>query len=170
MKALVYCYRSGWMNNVVGLALAGIVARPLTCPPLTAETFPYVRLGEVDLIYIALHGVPRARVLHGDEQIPALSLAGVQEGPRLLDGAIVVLEGCYQAETLFPQVFLERGARAVFASPERTFDRLFGLGEAGKAGMAIVRRMRAGLAPDDAAQDSGFVAFSGRDKINSYFA
>lgn len=168
MKALIYCYQSGWLNNALGLALAGIVVRPLTCPPLTAETFPYARLGEVELIYIALHGSPRARVLHGDEQIPALALERVQAGPRL-DRAIVVLEGCYQAGTLFPRAFLERGARAVFASPERTFDRRWGLGAAGKAGLEIVRRVRAGLAPDVAALDSGFMAFAGRDEINGGF-
>lgn len=167
MKTLVYCYRSGWINNAVGLLQAGILTRPLTCPPLTAESFPYERLGEADLIYIALHGTPRARVLRGDEQIPALALERVQDGPRL-DGAIVILEGCYQAETLFPQAFLARGARAVFANPEQTFDRRLGLGAAGKAGLEIVRRLRAGAAPDVAAQDSGFLAFVGTD-INGGF-
>jgi len=167
VKALIYCYRSGWLNNALGMALAGIVARPLTCPPLTAETFPYERLAEADLIYIALHGSPRARVLRGDEQIPALALERVQDAPRIA-GAIVILEGCYQAETLFPQAFLARGARAVFASPERTFDRRLGLGAAGKAGLEIVRRLRAGASPDAAAQDSGFLAFVGQD-INGGF-
>ncbi len=161
MKALIYCYRSGMLNNLLGRALAGIVARPLTCPPLTADTFHYETFAGMDLIYIALHGSPRARVLRGDEQIPALALERVQDGPRL-DGAIVILEGCYQAETLFPQAFLERGARAVFASPEQTFDRRLGLGAAGKAGLEIVRRVRAGASPDAAAQDSGFLAFWAR--------
>lgn len=169
MKALIYCYRSGWVNNVLGLVMAGIVARPLTCPPLTAETFPYEQLAEVDLIYIALHGVPRARVLCGDEQIPALALEGVQDGPRLDRMPVVILEGCYQAETAFPAAFLAKGARAVFASPQRTFDRRWGLGTAGKAGLGIVRRLQAGYAPDEAARDSGFMAFAGRDEINGYF-
>lgn len=170
MRALIYCYRSGWLNNALGLALAGIVARPLTCPPLTAETFPYERLAEVDLVYIALHGSPKARVLRGDNEVAALSLARLEDGPRLERQPVVILEGCYQAETRFPAAFLAKGARAVFASPERTFDRRLGLGTAGKAGLEIVRRLQAGRPPDAAARDSGFVAFADRNEINGHFA
>lgn len=142
MKTLVYCYKSGWMNNALGLALAGIVTRPWTCPPLTAETFPYQTLAEVDLIYIALHGSPRARVLRGDDGVPAISVEGVLDGPEL--HAAVILEGCYGAKTAFPHAFMERGARIVIASTKQTFDRRVGLGEVGRAGRDIVRALVSG--------------------------
>lgn len=145
MKTLIYCYRSGWFNNAFGLALAGIFTRPLTCPPLTAETFPYAQLAEYELIYIALHGAPKMRLLRGDDGIPALDVDGVLNGPQLQPGAIVILEGCYGAKTPFPRVFKERGAAAVIASRDATFDKRITLGRAGAACSAIVRRVRAGM-------------------------
>lgn len=151
MKALIYCYRSGWVNNALGLALAGIFTRPLTSPPLTAGTFPYARLADYDLIYIALHGAPKSRVLRGDEGIPALDVEGVLAGPRLREGAVVILEGCYGAKTPFPQAFMERGAHAVIANRDATFDKRITLGRAGTAGSAMVRALRAGKAPPDLA-------------------
>lgn len=142
MKALVYCYLSGMINNALGLLQAGIVAWPLTCPPLTAETFPYERLAEVDLIYIALHGTPKAHTLYGDDGRPALLVEGVLTGPEL--HANVVLEGCYGAKTAFPRAFMERGARMVVASGIQTFDRRIGLGSAGRAGRDIVQALVSG--------------------------
>lgn len=142
MKTLVYCYRSGWINNAMGLLQAGILTRPLTCPPLTAESFPYERLGEADLIYIALHGTPKAHTLYGDDGRPALMVEGVLVGPEL--HASVVLEGCYGAKTAFPRAFMERGARMVVASGARTFDRRVGLGSAGRAGRDIVQALACG--------------------------
>jgi len=150
MKALIYCYRSGWVNNALGLALAGIFTRPLTSPPLTAGTFPYARLADYDLIYIALHGAPKSRVLRGDEGIPALDVEGVLAGPRLREGAVVILEGCYGAKTPFPRAFKERGAAAVIASREQTFDFRRRLGDAGRAGLAVVKALRAGMTPEQA--------------------
>lgn len=155
MKTLIYCYRSGWFNNALGLALAGIFTRPLTCPPFTAETFPYEHLGAVDLIYIALHGAPKARMLRGDDGTPALDVDGILSGPQLRDGAVVILEGCYGAKTPFPKAFMERGARAVVASGEQTFDYRRKLGEAGRAGLAVVRALRAGMTPDEAVRAAG---------------
>jgi len=148
MKALIYCYRSGWVNNALGLALAGIFTRPLTSPPLTAETFPYARLAKVDLIYIALHGAPKARLLHGDDGIPALDVDGVLNGPSLRPGAVVILEGCYGAKTPFPQAFKERGARAVISSAKRTWDKPRMLGTAGRLGSMMVKALLQGAAPE----------------------
>jgi hypothetical protein len=142
MKTLLYCYRSGWINNALGLLQAGIVTRPLTCPPLTAETFPYERLADVDLIYIALHGSPKGMALYGDGNLPALSVEGIIDGPEL--HGVVILEGCYGAKTAFPQAFMARGAGMVISSRERTFDRRYGLGEAGRMGRDLVRALRAG--------------------------
>jgi hypothetical protein len=144
VKALLYCYRSGVVNNVLGLALAGVFTKPLTCPPLTATTFPYERLGEVDLIYIALHGAPGWEVLRGDDYIPALDVARVLSGPRLREGCTVILEGCYGARTPLPAAFYEMGAVVVIASEQQTWDRKRGLGRAGKAGSAMVRALMGG--------------------------
>ncbi len=146
MRALLYCYKSGLINNVLGLALAGVVTRPFTSPPLDAESFPYARLANADLIYIALHGMPGKGVLWGDEMLPALDVHGVSGGPDMRPGAVVILEGCYGAKTPFPQAFKERGAAAVFASRDETFDKRFTLGKAGTAGNLMVRRLRAGMA------------------------
>jgi len=140
---------------MLGLAMAGIVARPLTCPPLTADAFPYERLAEADLIYIALHGGPKARVLYGDGQIPALTIEKITDGPSM--HAVVILEGCYGAKTAFPQAFLQKGASAVIGSTQQTFDRRIGLGPAGHTGMKIARRLRDGLSPVDAVRDSDFI-------------
>jgi len=142
MKTLVYCYREGMINNLFGLMQAGIVTRPLTSPPLTAETFPYERMAEADLIYIALHGSPKGRVLYGDGDIPALSVEGIIDGPEL--HGVVILEGCYGAKTAFPRAFVARGAKMVISSRERTFDRRYGLGEAGRMGRDLVRALREG--------------------------
>jgi hypothetical protein len=142
VRTLVYCYRSGWINNALGLLQAGIVVWPLTSPPLTAETFPYERLGEVDLIYMALHGSPKAHTLYGDGEVPALRVDGILGGPEL--HATVILEGCYGAKTAFPRAFMERGARIVIASTKQTFDRRVGLGEVGRAGRDIVRALVSG--------------------------
>ncbi|OQA19153.1 MAG: hypothetical protein BWY63_01811 [Chloroflexi bacterium ADurb.Bin360] len=153
MKALVYCYKSSVLNNWLGLALAGIMTRPLTCPPLTAETFPYARLAEVDLVYIALHGTPKARVLLGDAEIPALDVEGILAGPRLRDGTVVILEGCYGAKTPFPRAFIERGATAVISSGKRTWDKLRSLGPAGRLGSVMVRALLHGASPEAAAPE-----------------
>lgn len=142
MKALLYCYRSGKINNALGLARARVFAIPLTSPPLTAETFPYAQLGEAELIYIALHGSPKSRMLYGDAQIPALSVDRILDGPAL--HAAVILEGCWGAKTPFPRAFIERGARMVIASHTQTVDWRFGLGEAGRIGSALVRALAAG--------------------------
>ncbi len=158
MKALIYCYKSGWLNNLIGLALAKAPALPLTCPPLTADTFPYARLGEVDLIYIALHGTPGTPTLWGDEGIPALTVAGVLAGPQLRPSCRVVLEGCYGARTPFPAAFYERGAQIVVASDYKTWDRRRGLGRAGRAGSAVVKKLLAGVtAPDEIAEDDFYI-------------
>lgn len=158
MKALVYCYRSGWTNNLLGLARAGVVALPLTCPPLTAETFPYERLADADLIYIALHGSPGWRTLRGDNDIPALDVDRVLAGPQLRPGCKVVLEGCYGARTPFPAAFYARGAAVVVASDEKTWDRRRRLGRAGKAGSNIVRKLVAGnVDPVAIAEDEFYV-------------
>ena len=156
MRTLLYCYRSGWINNVLGLALAGIMTKALTCPPLTAETFPYTQLGEVELIYIALHGSPKSRVLYGDNNIPALRVENVLTGPLLLPGAAVILEGCYGAKTAFPKAFLERGARVVIASQEKTLDRRIGLGAAGRIGSLLVKTLVTGGNVNALAANSGF--------------
>jgi len=148
MRTLIYCYKSGWFNNALGLALAGIFTRPLTCPPLTAETFPYAQLADYDLIYIALHGAPKAHLLRGDDGIPALDVAGVLKGPQLRPGAVVILEGCYGAKTPFPQAFLKQGAAAVIASREKTWDKLLTLGTAGRFGSAMVKALRDGVVFD----------------------
>ena len=153
MKALVYCYKSSVLNNWLGLALAGIMTRPLTCPPLTAETFPYARLAEAELIYIALHGTPKSRLLRGDESIPALDVDGILAGPQLQPGAVVILEGCYGAKTPFPRAFIERGARAVISSPKRTWDKPRMLGTAGRLGSTMVRALLQGASPEAVAPE-----------------
>ena len=144
MKTLLYCYRSGIMNNWLGLALAGVLTRPLTCPPLDAGSVPYERLREMDLLYIALHGDPsRSRdVLYGDDWRPALEADQIAEGQRL-DGLIVILEGCWGAATAFPAVFEALGA-TVAAARAPTWDKRVGLGRAGRLGMALVRGLRKG--------------------------
>ena len=144
MRTLVYCYRSGQLNNWLGLVKACVFPSVLTSPPLTAETFPYERLGERDLIYIALHGLPGRDVLWGDNQVVALDATRIAVGPRLRKGAVVILEGCYGLKTPFPEAFLERGAAAVIGSPVKTFDKLRGLGQAGRAGSALVKALRQG--------------------------
>ncbi len=145
MRTLIYCYKSSALNNWLGLALAGIMTRPLTSPPLTADTFPYARLADYDLIYIALHGAPKSRLLKGDADIPALDVDGILAGPQLRDGTVVILEGCYGAKTPFPQAFIARGATAVIANRERTWDKLRSLGPAGHLGSAMVKALRAGM-------------------------
>jgi len=142
VKTLVYCYRSGMINNMFGLMQAGIVTHPLTSPPLTAETFPYERLADADLIYIALHGAAKGCRLYGDGKLAALSVEGILAGPEL--HGVVIMEGCYGAKTAFPRAFVERGARMVISSREKTFDRRYGLGEAGRIGRDLVRALRDG--------------------------
>ena len=144
---LIYSYRSGAVNNWLGLALAGMPTRPLTCPPLDAATFPYARLAEADLVYIALHGSPGARMLYGDANNPALDARRIETVKR---GAVVILEGCYGLETFFPQAFLMAGASAVLASRDATWDRRWRLGPAGRAGLAMLRALRAGKTAGDA--------------------
>jgi hypothetical protein len=153
MKALIYCYASSALNNWLGLALAGIMTRPLTSPPFTAETFPYTRLADYDLIYIALHGAPKSRLLKGDADIPALDVDGILAGPQLRDGTVVILEGCYGAKTPFPRAFIERGATAVISSGKRTWDKPRMLGTAGRLGSAMVRALLHGASPEAAAPE-----------------
>lgn len=147
-RVLAYCARSWRINTFVGLLAAGRVVKPLTCPPLTAETFDYDLLAEASLAYVALHGIPGQPYLYGDGWLTALSVAGVAEAPEM-PGLIVFLEGCFGAETGMPEAFLERGAAAVVASTAETEDRTVGLGPAGRLGRDFVRGLRRGLTAGD---------------------
>ncbi len=151
---LLYCARSWIVNNWLGLLLAGVVTRPLACPPFTDETFPYDRLCKVKAAYIALHGeVDQPGVLFGDERapatgdyrrIPALSARRIREGGRL-KGLVVFLEGCNGMRTEFPEAFLSQGAAAVVGSVSETFDMTLTLGPAGVFGREFVRGLRRGM-------------------------
>ena len=163
MKTLLYCYRSGVVNNALGLIKARVLPQSvLTAPPLTADTFPYHELEGIDLAYIVLHGVPGFRdVLFGDHNTLALH-AGRINGLNLV-GLSVVLEGCNGLKTNFPQAFLDAGARVVVASAEPTYDYLVGLGEAGRVGSRVVSRIRDGKPLDDVLAGTDFVAMTRPD-------
>ena len=138
---LLYCARSWRVSATLTLAAAGRLARPLTCPPLTEETFPYERLAVARLAYVRLHGLPQQPYLYGDDWLTAMSARRLRGGPRL-QGTVVILEGCFGAG--MAEVFVEMGAAAVVANDGETVNRTLRLGPAGWFGRDVVKALDGG--------------------------
>jgi len=139
---LLYCCKSWAFNNWLGLWRAGVMVRPLTCPPLNSASFPYWKMDAASLVYVALHGMEGVEdVLVGDDRIPALSSNRIKDmgGIFATGGQVVILEGCFGLSTAFPQAFIDAGAEVVIGARTPTVDRRVTLGPAGKAGSRAVR-------------------------------
>jgi hypothetical protein len=155
MNTLLYCYRSGVVNNMLGLGLAGVFVRPLTSPPLTLATFPYEHLAGQDLVYFALHGRSYdPNHLYGDDGQIAISVELLRLKAPAMKGAIVVLEGCYGALTAFPTAFHTLGAAAVISSRTATYDRRWRIGRAGRLGKDLVKALRGGCSVGEAVEEA----------------
>lgn len=164
MRVMLYCYRSGVINNSLGIIRAGVIPRPIfTSPRLTAETFPYAELEKVDVAYICLHGLPNIPSdLFGDNMVRALTVKPIRH--LKLNGLKVILEGCYGLATNFPQAFLDAGAAFVIGSKEPTQDYLMWLGDAGKVGSDLLRRVIRGEDFTEVLTDSVFALVGREDK------
>jgi hypothetical protein len=167
MKALLYCYRESAFNNWLGLARAGVLCRPMTAPPLSDQTFPYDRLRDVDLVYIALHGSPaQTEMLFADAAMtqPAFSSAFLSTVAPSMAGSVVILEGCWGLATIFPEIFQDLGASAVIASQKPTYDRLRGLGSAGALMSRVVGALKRGAPVGEALERAKNKVDKGRDQ------
>jgi hypothetical protein len=124
---------------------------PLTCPPLTASTFPVEQLTGRDLIYFDLHGLPRADFWQGDGG--AVALEAWQIRSVNLSGAVVFATNCYLGDDHSPMLtaLLEAGAAAVVAGGGRNWLPRSGLAYgAGLLGLWVRRMLAAGHSPERA--------------------
>jgi len=110
MKVFAYCALE--FEEVTRRA-AGV--EPLTCPPVTANSFDPHQLEGRDLVYFDLHGAPGGTCWLGYEWVVALcnrDLAGID-----LSGVTVFAANCNLANSDSPMMdaLLEAGARYVIA-------------------------------------------------------
>ena len=144
--------------------------KPLTSPPLRAETFDATQLEGAQLLYFDLHGQPGAPFWMGDDEIIALR---AEQIARLdLRGAVVFALSCYLADAGSPMMdaFLDAGARYViggdgenYASSSSAdygaallgywFRRLVDIGADPLRALAIAKR-RVGIGPGLAKDDT----------------
>lgn len=135
MKLAAYCCRSWLVSTWLA---AG--ARPLTCPPLTADSVQPVQF-QAAVLYIRLHGLPDQPFLYGDGWQTALAatwVAGLK-----LPASLVFLEGCYGGQ--IAEAFLAGGARAVVGNEQPTYGRRIRLGPAQQIGRAWLQQLRRGF-------------------------
>lgn len=140
-RVLVYCAKRWKVSTWLTVAPV-FRARFLASPPLDGHTFPYRELGDCDLVYIRLHGVPEQPYLLNDRWDTAFSVENLCASEVDLGGVIAFLEGCHGALTGFPEAFLDLGAAAVVSSKYETKNRRFTLGEAGKYGKRLLKGLR----------------------------
>jgi hypothetical protein len=166
VKAVVYSYRRGAVNNRLGLALAGVLTPwVLTCPPTDQDTFPYQALSAFDLAYLVLHNGPDPTRLYGDERpgkhdhrrYQALDSQRVTSASR-----VVFMEGCAGLRTAFPGAFLAAGCEAVIGSFQPTYDKTVWLGPAGWQGVRVVKALRRGRTVHQAAALSPMFEYVGQ--------
>jgi len=148
MRILVYA-AGRWLVSTRRLMqaaeklLPGLDVDVLTCPPLTAKTFPYERLAEVDVVYFRLHGMPDQPYMYGASFLrpwgeTAFSLREFQSKRIMLDGVKVFFEGCFATQTGIPAAMVEAGATVV-ASTTATKNSPLRIGPAGQIGLAVLK-------------------------------
>lgn len=146
MDVLAYCAASFEQQT---RRAAGV--NPITCPPVTAETFSVSSLENRDFIYFDLHGFPGASFWMGDGNIVALEayqLAGANLG-----GAVVFATNCYLGDDNSPMLdaLLQAGAGVVIAGAGRNWSPATGLSYgAGLLGFWIRKLMSLGMRVDRA--------------------
>lgn len=124
---------------------------PVTCPPVTAETFDLPLLENCDLIYFDLHGLPGAGFWQGDGRIVALNDWQIRQAE--LAGAVVFATNCHLGDDNSPMLdaLLDAGARAVIAGAGRNWapEKSIAYG-AGLLGMWVRRGLEMRMAPEQA--------------------
>jgi len=123
MRVFAYCDRSfaQGMRRVAGV-------KPVTCPPMTAETFEPHWLEDRELILIDLHGEPGEAAWYAIDDagsvprcIDALRAEQIRQAD--LGNAIVFAASCYLADEDSPMLdaLLDAGARYVIAAPGENY-------------------------------------------------
>jgi len=104
---------------------------PITCPPVTSETFDPIWMEGKRLLIFKLHGYPDDPNWHGLDQSGQKPIALTPDLVRKADltGAIVVAIVCYGAGAM-QEAFFTAGARAFIGSAEEVRARESRPGEA----------------------------------------
>ena len=130
-----YCARAWRLST-----WCAVGTRPITCPPLDAETVDIRRL-HAPIVYLRLHGVKDQPYLYGDPGwTTALSAEQVEQAD--FSGSIVFLEGCFGLE--LGDAFMKAGALAVVGSTVATMGRRWRLGPSSIIGREWLRQMKRG--------------------------
>lgn len=116
----------------------------LTCPKLTHETFPYERLAQADIVYFRLHGLDGQPFLYGEGFVRGTHVAfsnAIFDASHvwMKPNSKVFLEGCFNALTGAPEVFLQAGADEVIAASSKTWNGKFKPGPAAKLGLEALQ-------------------------------
>jgi hypothetical protein len=109
LRVFAYCAKS-FEQNV--RRVAGV--QPLTCPPVSLETFSSEVLEGHDLLYFKLHGLPGQSYWYGDNLITAISADQIRQAD--LGGAGVFVANCFTSrESPMFQALREAGARWIIS-------------------------------------------------------
>jgi hypothetical protein len=156
---LVFAYCAESLRSVVERA-AGV--QPVTCPPVTLDSFKPEWLERKSLLYFNLDGAPDEPYWYGDGWETALSVGKVNQAD--LGGAIVFVANCYLPESPFLATLLKAGASFVVGGSGTNYARKSRVGGADLLGMWFRRCLMRGFSPERALKIAKWRVRLTRDK------
>lgn len=117
-------------------------ARPITAPPLTADTFDAGLVNGCDALYVCLHGLPDQPYWYGADWATAVTADQIRA--CRLDGAVVYLAGCF-GQGPMTDALLAAGAAAVVGDADSTWAGYFLPTGSNALGARFMSGLRSGL-------------------------